>query len=152
MTKVFESKSTEVAKISGDFESNAGGSPWGQLPEKVNPQIPDAAWLLMQDAARLAVSHLHYLLQPHMFRKLTPKEQVMMIKLATDRAYGSNDAAIRRTILPPPGVNDVAFSNELHNLSRRASRDLPEFQGKRSPSEGSERVVPLRRSGRTSTD
>lgn len=109
------------------------------IPPKINPQIPDEAWELMQKNAMLATQHIAVLLRPEIFSRLNPTMKAKVLDLALTRAYGANDGSVSKR------VNEIDKEarpglNELSSLARRVKRDLPEFKAK-------ERVVPLRRSG-----
>lgn len=154
---VFDRKNALVTAPQG-VQSDAEPMDWGDLPEKVNPQMPDAAWSITQESAKLATMHLNAMLQPHIFRHLSRRDQARFITIAMNRAYGSVDGAIRKHLHVNVKAEDREGYNEMSDMSRRAMHDLPELRRRRTgkfngpAAEEAERVVPLRRASKSNSD
>lgn len=97
-------------------------------PEKSNPSVPDHVWEEFQKLGEVAAKHLRDLLTDERFPNLTVKEQMRIIETTFARAYGSVDGSVRRNLHMHVNPEDNAGFNALTSLSRRASRQLPEFR------------------------
>jgi hypothetical protein len=98
--------------------------------------------MMLQQSGDLAAQHLLNLLSHKRFPNMAVKDQARMIELALSRAYGSPDGAVRKNVHVHIADDDKAF-NAMTELSKKAHRDLPEFNKNKvaSPIEGRFKVV-----------
>ena len=106
--------------------SENGGS---SLPAKPSELIPDHVWVKLQDSGDTAVNHLTRILTDKKFHLFPLKDQAKFIDMAMNRAYGSADVAIRKSInvnvhVDPESEQGV---NALAQLAKSVGRSLPEY-------------------------
>jgi hypothetical protein len=97
-------------------------------PERANPAVPEHVWQKFQELGEVAAKHLESLLTDERFPNLQVKEQMRIIETTFARAYGSVDGSVRRNINVNVNPEDSESFNALTSMSRRASRQLPEFR------------------------
>lgn len=102
------------------------------MPNRYADTMPDHVWERIHTAGDLASEHLLRLLQNKGFSFLPIKDQVRIIELSLTRAYGGG-AQISKHVHLHGKASDQAVKgvNALSELSRKATRQLPEFVGVR---------------------
>jgi hypothetical protein len=90
--------------------------------------VPEHVWQKFQELGEVAAKHLESLLTDERFPNLQVKEQMRIIETTFARAYGSVDGSVRRNINVNVNPEDSESFNALTSMSRRASRQLPEFR------------------------
>ncbi len=97
-----------------------------EIENPVNDRVPDAVWDMMQQAGVEATHRLAEMLEPHRFDKMQPKDQMRLISMAQDRAFGRPDAGVKRSVSVNISAGDDAVAASLSRLD--AARDLPEYR------------------------
>lgn len=105
------------------------------IPDRANPSIPPIVWEILQEAGDVASQRLLDLISDDVkFSRLSTKDQIKLIEMAFNRAYGLPDSPMKKNVHLHLDKDDKGASvNMLDELAHKAMRQLPEF---RSPDRG----------------
>lgn len=103
-------------------------NPSYELPEKVNPAIPDQVWERLQQLGDVASQHLMRLLLDPRFPNFDLKDQMKVIDTVFNRVYGSTDGSVRKNLHVHVDPESKAGFNMMRELSEHATSSLPEMR------------------------
>jgi len=95
------------------------------LPAAPTDRIPPAVWASLCASGEAAVVALKTMLQPEQFSALSGGEQLAVIKLALEYAYGKPEGPIKRKIVVETGGSGDAVAAAMAALADRTA--LPEY-------------------------
>lgn len=94
-----------------------------------NERIPESVWAVLQGAGAEAAERLRDMLEPSAFERLKHRDQLSLLGMALDRAYGRPDPGIKRSVeVSLSGEGNDAVAASLARLA--TSVTLPEYADK----------------------
>jgi hypothetical protein len=90
-------------------------------------RIPDHVWRKLAKSGDSAVTRLEAMLNEENFAKLKGSEQIALIRLGIEYAFGKPEAPIKRSIVANVGDNVDAVFSSMAKLASKA--ELPEYKG-----------------------